>query len=390
VKLALLARTLRRFHRLTPRARTEVWRDHLRGSQRNHAAPADVVAATAAWLADAQDHSASADGGFARDYSLVPGWTASYPETTGYIIPTFLALADRGAPEYQQRARRALDWLVGIQFPEGGFQGGRVNDTPRVPVTFNTGQILLGLAAGAARWPEAYLEPMHRAAVWLRDSLDPDGAWRRHSTPFAAQGDKVYETHVAWGLLEAARVAPGEGYGEAALANIAWALTHQTPNGWFSHCCLEDPTAPLTHTLGYALRGIIEGWRFSGDPALLAAAHRTARALEACLRPDGSIAGRLDADWQPAVPWVCMTGCVQISACWSLLANAPNAPATYRQSAERTLGFVRRSIDLEGPIGVRGGVKGSFPVDGEYGRLQYLNWAAKFYLDAELLVEAGR
>ena len=385
MNLALLLRSMRRFHRLPSQARSEILRDHFRGSERNAAPATEVVRAVAEWLAEAQDLSASSDGGFARDYSLVPGWTSSYPETTGYIIPTFLALGDRGMVDYIDRARRALDWLVSIQFPEGGFQGGRVTDTPRVPVTFNTGQILLGLAAGASRWPEAYLAPMHRTATWLRDSLDSDGAWRRHSTPFAAQGDKVYETHVAWGLLEAARVAPGNGYEDAALRNIAWALTHQTANGWFQHCCLEDPTAPLTHTLGYALRGIIEGWRYSNDPALLQAAHRTAQALERCLRHDGSIAGRLDANWQPAVSWVCMTGCVQISACWSLLATAPDASSSYRQSAERALSYVRRSISLDGPVGVRGGVKGSFPVDGEYGRLQYLNWAAKFYLDAELL-----
>ena len=40
----------------------------------------------------------------------------------------------------------------------------------------------------------------------------------------------------------------------------------------------------------------------------------------------------------------------------------------------------------------RGQVKGSFPVDGAYGRFQYLNWACKFTVDANLLerrVEAG-
>ncbi|MCP5002594.1 MAG: hypothetical protein GY941_01390, partial [Planctomycetes bacterium] len=45
------------------------------------------------WLGRAQDHSASADGGVARHYSLVTGWAPSYPETTGYIIPTMLDYA---------------------------------------------------------------------------------------------------------------------------------------------------------------------------------------------------------------------------------------------------------------------------------------------------------
>ena len=35
-----------------------------------------------------------------------------------------------------------------------------------------------------------------------------------------------------------------------------------------------------------------------------------------------------------------------------------------------------------GNDGVRGGVKGSYPVDGGYGTYQFLNWAAKFCIDA--------
>ena len=112
-----------------------------------------VIAACTDWLRAAQDHSASADGGVARDFSLVKGWATSYPETTGYIIPTVIELARRqDSAELHQRARRMLDWFVAIQFPEGGFQGGRIDSTPRVPVTFNTGQVLLGLAAGAQQY----------------------------------------------------------------------------------------------------------------------------------------------------------------------------------------------------------------------------------------------
>src|SRR6266545_7555254 len=89
-----------------------------------------------AWLGRAQDCSRSSDGGVARDYSLVRGWNNSYPETTGYIVPTLLAYArwrggERGT-EARDRARRMLDWLVSIQFPEGGFQGGVVGAEPRV------------------------------------------------------------------------------------------------------------------------------------------------------------------------------------------------------------------------------------------------------------------
>ena len=48
-----------------------------------------------AWLGRAQDNSISNDGGVARHFSLINGWSSSYPETTGYIVPTMLAYAKR-------------------------------------------------------------------------------------------------------------------------------------------------------------------------------------------------------------------------------------------------------------------------------------------------------
>jgi hypothetical protein len=42
-------------------------------------------------------------------------------------------------------------------------------------------------------------------------------------------------------------------------------------------------------------------------------------------------------------------------------------------------------VRVTGPDEVRGAVKGSFPVDGDYGQYEYLNWAVKFTVDANLL-----
>ena len=184
--------------------------------------------------------------------------------------------------------------------------------------------------------------------------------------------------------LEADRVDPGRGYAEAALANVRWALTHQHENGWFAHCCLSDRSQPLTHTLGYALRGVIEAARYTGDAELQRAARRTADGLRSALGADGFLPGRLLPDWRPAVRWVCLTGSVQIAACWLLL-HADTGEASYLEAARAANRFVRRTLRLDGSAGLRGGVKGSFPVDGAYGRYQLLNWAAKFMIDANLL-----
>ncbi len=151
--------------------------------------PGSIEWSKKAWPGSvAQDHSRSHDGGVARHFELRNGWGTSYPETTGYIVPTLLAYADgrqdNQADEARCRARRMLDWLVSIQFREGGFQGGAIGASPVVPVTFNTGQILLGLAAGVRAFGDQYREPMRCAADWLVDSQAPEGCWRTNRSPF--------------------------------------------------------------------------------------------------------------------------------------------------------------------------------------------------------------
>jgi hypothetical protein len=298
-------------------------------------------------------------------------------------VPTFLTLAASSAiPNLRQRAIKMLDWLAAIQLPGGGFQGGRIDARPIVPVTFNTGQILLGLAAGVQHC-NSYHEPMHRAATFLRDSLDADGCWRSHPTPFAAGGDKAYETHVSWGLFEAERQAPGFGYADAAMRQVRWAMTRQQPNGWVADCCLNKPATPLTHTLGYFLKGLVEAHKWSGDDTVLASSLKTAKGLLSAQRADGSLPGRLRPDWEPAVAWSCLTGNVQIADSWFYLGQL-TGDELMLNAGKLANAYVRRTVEMAGDDDVRGGIKGSFPVDGDYGAYEYLNWAAKFTIDANL------
>ena len=345
--------------------------------------PSEQAALDAAilWLCKAQDSSTSADGGVARAYSLKTGWQSSYPETTGYIIPTFLdCAAEFTAQDLRERARRMLDWLVRIQMPSGAFQGGRIDSHPVLPVVFNTGQILLGLAAGVHAFGN-YRPAVRAAADWLVQMQDKDGCWRRGASPFAGPGEKAYDTHVAWGLIEAARVIPERGYEEAALANVRWAMTRQRSNGWLDNCCLSNFDRPLTHTLGYALRGIWVAYRYCGERLYFDSARRLADGLKSALREDGFLPGCLSADWSAAAEWVCLTGSVQIAYCWLGLFQE-TGDAAYRDAAFAANRYVRRTLQLSGAPEICGAVRGSFPIDGAYSQYEYPNWAAKFLIDS--------
>ena len=269
------------------------------------------------------------------------------------------------------------------------FRGGVIGQRPIVPVTFNTGQILLGLARGIEAFGDQYRPAFRAAADWLVATQDTDGAWRQHATPFAVAGEKAYETHVAWGLLEAARVEPNPSYIEAAKKNVRWALTKQQENGWFGDACLNMPERPLTHTIGYVLRGVIETYLATGEPGFLEAALRTANGVLRALQPDGAIPGRLDAHWKSAANWVCLTGNVQIAHCWLQLYQA-TGDTRFRDAGFMANLYVRTTVSMDGPGEIRGGVKGSFPTFGSYCRFEYPSWACKFFIDAHRLERAIR
>jgi uncharacterized protein YyaL (SSP411 family) len=197
-------------------------------------------------------------------------------------------------------------------------------------------------------------------------------------------GPKAYETHVAWGLIEAFRASDDRRYLDAALANVRWAIRQQHENGWFDRCCLTNYQQPFTHTIGYALRGVVEAYRIGRDPCFADSGKKCADGLLSALRGDGSLPGRLDCRWKGTVPWTCLTGNVQIATAWLLLYRE-TGNAVYRDAAFAANRFVRRTLNVNGPLPMRGAVKGSFPVDGGYVKHQYPNWACKFFIDSNVL-----
>lgn len=340
-----------------------------------------IIAGALRWMARAQDQSASKDGGVARAFDLNAGWQSSYPETTGYIVPTFIEQSlYRRDDDLMRRAKAMLDWLVSIQLDSGAFQGGTIGAQPVVGVGFNTGQILLGLAAGHSQFG-GYERALRRASEWLIAIQDPDGKWTQGASPFAMPGAKTYYTHVAWGLYESARILKEDRFAAAANRNIDWAIKQQTANGWLERCCLSDFENPLTHTIAYGLRGLVEAYRYTRRDSYLRSAMQTADGLITAIREDGYLSGRLRRDWSSATEWVCLTGSAQTAICLLLIFRETGLDRYFR-AAKAANEYVCRTVSLTADPDRYGGVKGSFPVDGEYLRYQYPNWAAKFLVDS--------
>jgi hypothetical protein len=338
-------------------------------------------------------HDAAGGGGVARSYCVAwnpsfrkRGWLNAYPETTGYIIPTLFDYArDTGDADARRRALGMAEWEIEVQMPDGAVQGGMIG-MPASPAVFNTGQVIFGWVRAAQETGEQrFLHAAEHAGRFLVEHLDDDGVWRRGLSRHARQGPQTYNARTAWSLLELFEATGERAFRDAGARNIESALGRQLANGWFTGNCLDNDEAPLTHTIAYATRGVLEAGALLGEERYLNAARRAADALAARQRSDGSLAGRYDRNWRPAARWSCLTGNAQVSIIWLRLAELLGE-TRYLQAAQRSLTYLSRLQDLGAADGgVRGGIAGAYPIYGDYGRYEYLNWAAKFFADGLLL-----
>lgn len=352
---------------------------------------AEHLAAAVAWLERAQD--AGTGGGVAARFDLATGWDAPYPETTGYIIGSLLHEADRtGRSSLVDRAVRMGDWLRTVQHAEGYVPGGllRPERGSGRPEVFNTGQVVFGwLALFEVTENPRFADAARRAATWLVEVQDSDGAWRRHSLH---DGAHTYYSRVTWALARAGTVLADDRFTAAAARSIDWICDQATSGGWIGHMSFTDGRDPLTHTVAYTIEGLLEcahlldrprAWEVGrGALEALAAAYRSP-ASGARLAPGSGLAATFRPDWTGSATYECVTGSAQMALCCQRVDAREPDPAL-RRFADDLVASVKRAQPLVGSDGVRGGVPGSAPLWGGYGSFKYLNWAAKFTVDVLL------
>jgi rhamnogalacturonyl hydrolase YesR len=336
------------------------------------------------WLYRAQD--STPDGGVSHSYAIGKDWAPSYPETTGYIIPTLFNWAHvTGESEARERALRMADWEISIQNADGSIPGLSTGE----PVVFDTGQVLFGfVSAFENTGEEKYLAAAEKAGDWLVDSCDEDHVWRKHGNP-GSDNVNLYNVRFAWALLALWKLTGRAAYKETVEGFLKWVLQQEAGRGWFRHNCLNDNARPLLHTIAYTSQGLLECGLMLNDDKCVAAAERTSLELMKHVGGDGRMPGRFDSEWRPAAKWSCVTGMAQTSIVWRRLAERSGGKG-FLKASDKVNGFLKKVHDMtSSDPGIRGGVKGSFPVNGAYGRYRVLNWAAKFFVDALMLEEYG-
>jgi len=337
------------------------------------------------WLSTAQD--IAGNGGVSLRYSLIYGWAPSYPETTGYIITTFLNYyRATSLEEYKLRAVRMADWELSIQNGDGSFNGGPLG-SGLGGFAFDTGQVIFGLLdAYKFTKDENYLTSAVKAADWLCRTQESDGSWKKN----AYNGiPHTYYSRVAWALAEIGNALDDKRYKTAARKNIEWALRNQHDNGWFDNAAftVKNRAYPYTHTIAYTIRGILETGYCLKEDKYIYAAIKSADSLLNIMESSGFFWGTYSDDWNRGNSSSCLTGNAQISIIFLRLFEMMGE-SKYLKAAKLLNRYLmtRQDIKIKDKR-IRGAIAGSYPIWGRYQKFAFPNWATKFFIDALMLEE---
>lgn len=333
------------------------------------------------WLLNSQNN--SADGGMGTLY-IVDGWTSSYPETSGYIIPTLHQYAfnyPERKTEIEMAIVRCADWLLEIQKPSGGWQSHYI-DHNRPEVVFNTGQILRGLIVTyKITGDDKYLQSLVRACDWLAGLQEENGSWIKMASMGVA---RVYDSYVVHPMLLVFEITKNEKYKLAAIKNLNWILEQQHANGWFSNAdnTQKYNDRPILHTIAYTIDGLLHSGMILNDQKYISAAKIAADKLLDIFNAQGYFNGRLDQFWVGTEYTIC-TGCAQMSIIWSDLFEL-TGDNKYKEGASKLnnqLVYIQQScLTIQGRG--NGAIPGSFPIWGKYEPFGFPNWATKYFADA--------
>ena len=341
------------------------------------------------WLCRAQE--AAGGRGVSAGYFLKRGWMPPYPEVTGYIIPTFLQYAAcSGREEFVDRAIRMGEWEAEIQLANGAVRGGI--GLREYPIVFNTGQVLLGwLSLFRATGEQRFLHCACRGAIWLVENQDEDGKWSRHVYKHHPHS---YHARVAWALLETGTAAGEPRFRQAAERHLNWILSQRTKSDWIQMMGFAPDESPLTHTIAYTIRGMLESAPHLDPPLkarILEAAQTVAAGLLAkfqALDEGDLLPARFDQHLESSDAYSCLTGNAQLAIIWLKL-PLPSLRDSLVASARRSIDQLKCiQCGPEMPADMAGSLAGSHPLGGAYVPYAFTSWATKFLADALMLYSA--
>ncbi len=348
------------------------------------------------WLVNAQKQ--GNDDGVAAIYeadSCV--WQNSYPETTGYIIPTLYEYSKVYKNEKLfEIATKMASWEVKIQSVEGGtgeYVGFYMTNTTK-PRMFNTGQVILGLIAAYKETNEnIFIESALKSSNYIVTNTNEIGYWdfSNFNTP------KTYNVRVGWALMELYNIIQKKDIKNTAEKIVNWTISETLENGYINKNNFSDyKNTAFTHLLGYSLVGLLKAYNIKNfDINYDLILKRMINAGENIVKiyknkskyslfPKIGLPAFFDNSWTPLSDWSCITGNTQIEYFLRLLSNITKSKV-FLEVADNLLEDMKRVhvvADIDTDENLIGGLFGSYPIESDYCPFQMPNWGVKFFSDS--------
>lgn len=310
-------------------------------------------------------------------------WTKAYPETTGYIIPTLLDYHELYPDlELKKYAMDCVDWLCSLQHQNGALPGGLSGS--KEPSVFNTGQMLIGLnRVYKETQNKKYLQVIDKAVNWLITILEKDGSW--NSSSYVHGYIPSYYTRIVWPVLWSNNYLQRPEIDDAMKKALHYYKKKITPQKSVKDWSFRKGQKAFTHTIAYTIRGFFESSLILNDDDLkvmsIALADKVLRLREI----NGRLAGWYDENWKGDYWFTCVTGNAQLCVLFNRIYQC-TGDIRFLNTALKLFEDIVNKQKKSG-VNSKGAIPGSSPFFGRYLIFRYPNWAAKFYLDAYLLLK---
>ena len=315
------------------------------------------------------------------------GWSNPYPETSGYIIPTFLELSKNDKfTNLEDKAVKMGEWLLSIQNSDGSFPGGTYSSKNNSRSIFNTAQIIIGLVSLSNKTSKKkYINSIHKAALWLAKNQESDGTWKNFQ--YHKSFSPSYYTRVAWPMLMAYKLVNDKIILEAAVLSLDNTLLKVQNNHMIKDCGFKPNSYAFLHTISYTLRGFLESFLILKDKKYFDVAYNLSFLLLKKYELKKNIGGAYYEDLKPIDWYRCITGEAQLAIIWLIIFKYNN-DIRFLNSASKLIDSISKTqVKYSSLIFKKGGLFGSYPFYGRYISFRQPNWATKFYIDSLLLEE---
>lgn len=270
----------------------------------------------------------------------------SYPEVTGYYIPTLLRWG------YRELAISYANWLCSIQKADG-FWYDTMNEAPYI---FDSAQILKGLLSirNIVTDKQVLDETIIKGCDWILNCMTEEGRLKTPTeTAWGNVATELIHTYCLSPLVEASKVYDNENYEKSA----------QKILGYYKKNYYKEITnfSMLSHFYAYVVEAML-------DMGEVEIAREAMRNMEQYQKESGAVPAYKDVDW------VCSTGLFQLSLIWFRLGDSERGTRAFEYACKlqnKTGGWYGSYISEENPE-----ESNTYFPDAE------ISWANKYFLDA--------